>query len=214
MVQLREEDRNFTRFLWFENPENSESNLIIYRFKVVLFRARSSPFLLNATIRKHLSLLDNDEYNLKECLYVDNLLYTDQDEDNLIQFFHNSCKIFAKAHLYLKEWISNSTELQTLVSNYGVGGELKDLNKVLGLGWKIEEDSLRLVGAVSPPKGVTKREILSCISRIFDPLGYMLPVTIKSRILLQEIWRTKVDWDDNLSTEFMKLWEDLFKDLE
>ena len=214
MVQLREEDRNFTRFLWFENPENPESNLIVYRFKVVLFGARSSPFLLNATIRKHLSLLDNDEYNLKECLYVDNLLYTDQNEETLIQFFHNSCKIFAKAHLYLKEWISNSTELQTLVSNYGVAGEIKELYKVLGLGWKIEDDSLRLVGSTLPPKRVTKREILRCISRIFDPLGYMLPVTIKSRIFLQEIWRIKVDWDDNLSTEFMKLWEDLFKDLK
>ena len=213
MVQLREEDRNFTRFLWFENPENPESNLIIYRFRVVLFGARSSPFLLNATIRKHLSLLDNDEYNLKECLYVDNLLYTSQDEENLVQFFHNSCKIFAKAHLYLKEWISNSIELQTLVSHYGVEGRIKELNKVLGLGWKIKEDSLRLVGPLSPPKHITKREILRCISRVFDPLGYMLPVTIKSRILLQEIWRIKVDWDDNLSTEFVKLWEDLFKDL-
>ena len=52
MAQLREEDRKYTRFLCFENPEDPNSNLVIYRFRVVLFGARSSPFLLNATTRK------------------------------------------------------------------------------------------------------------------------------------------------------------------
>ena len=61
---------------------------------------------------------------------------------------------------------------------------------------------------------ITKREILKCISQLFDPLGYMLPVTIRSRMLLQEVWRTRVSWDDRLSVEFVDLWEDLFLDLQ
>ena len=80
MVQLREEDRDYTRFLWFENPVDPNSNLIIYRFRVVLFGARSSPFLLNATIRKHLSMLENYKYDLKKGLYIDNLIHTEQTE--------------------------------------------------------------------------------------------------------------------------------------
>ena len=137
MVQLREEDRNFTRFLWLEDPRNPNSKLITYRFRVVLFGAKSSPFLLNATNRKHLSL-SKDQYHMKNWLYVDNLLYTDQTEENLVKFFHDSCKIFAEANLHLKEWVSNSTDLQTLATSYGVDGEVKETNKVLGLGWKIK----------------------------------------------------------------------------
>ena len=67
---------------------------------------------------------------------------------------------------------------------------------------------------MTPLDTITKCEILKCISQLFDPLGYMLPVTIRSRMLLQEVWRTRVSWDDRLSVEFVDLWEDLFLDLQ
>ena len=213
MVQLREEDRNYTRFLWLENPEDPDSKLIIYRFRVVLFGARSSPFLLNATIRKHLSLSDNETQGIKRGLYVDNLVHTEQTEDGLIQFFHEASKIFAEAHLFLKEWISNSPQLQTLVTHMGVAGEVGNTNKILGMGWDLREDVMHLMGKLSSPTNITKREILRCISQLFDPLGYVLPVTIRSRIFLQDIWRTHVEWDDILPAEFVDLWEDLYSDL-
>ena len=41
----------------------------------------------------------------------------------------------------------------------------------------------------------------------------MLPVTIRSRIFLQDIWRAKVGWDGILPTEFVNIWENLHKDL-
>ena len=156
MVQLREEDRNYTRFLWFENPVDANSKLIIYRFRVVLFGARSSPFLLNATIRKHLSLLDSDEYSLKKGLYVDNLIHTEHTESSIIEFFHEACKVFSGAHLFLKEWISNSTELQTLATTMGVAGEIKETNKMLGLGWNIQRDEITLLGSISLYTDFTK----------------------------------------------------------
>ena len=42
----------------------------------------------------------------------------------------------------------------------------------------------------------------------------MLPITIKARVFLQEIWRTKVSWDEELPVEFGKLWENLYVDLK
>ena len=79
-----------------------------------------------------------------------------------------------------------------MITFKGITGEVKDVNKMLGLGWKIQDDVMKLHGLMSSPKIVTKREILRCISQLFDPLGYMLPVTIRSRIFLQDIWRAKV----------------------
>ena len=95
----------------------------------------------------------------------------------------------------------------------GVAGEIKDTNKILGLGWKVQGDVMHLIGHFSSPKIITKREILRCISKLLDPLGFMLPVTIRSRMFLQEIWRTQSGWGDVLPVEFVNLWEDLYKDL-
>ena len=94
----------------------------------MLFGAKSSA---DATIRKHLSISDNDKYDLKKGLYIDNLIHTEQTESDLIQFFHDSSKVFAEARLFLKEWISNSPELHTLVTAMGIAGEIKDVNKMI-----------------------------------------------------------------------------------
>ena len=151
MVPLRE-DRNYSRFLWFKNMVDPSSNLIICRLRVVLFGAKSSPFLLNATIRKHLSISSNDKSDLNRGLYVNNLIHMEQTESDLIQFFHDSSKVFADTHLFLKEWISNSPELQILVTAMGVAGEIKDVNRMLSQGWNVRGDVMRLYGHVSSVK--------------------------------------------------------------
>ena len=48
-VQLHDDDRDYTAFLWLCNPEDPESEFDTYRFKVVLFGATSSQFMLKAT---------------------------------------------------------------------------------------------------------------------------------------------------------------------
>lgn len=55
-----------------------------YRFKVVLFGASCSPFLLNATIRKHLESAEEDTNKLARGLYVDNLQGSSDDEAKLL----------------------------------------------------------------------------------------------------------------------------------
>jgi len=39
----------------------------------------------------------------------------------------------------------------------------------------------------------TKRNILSDISRLFDPLGLVNPVTASAKIIIQELWKEKKD---------------------
>ena len=45
---------------------------------------------------------------------------------------------------------------------------------------------------------VTKRDILQQSSKVYDPLGFFSPVTIRAKILLQEIWLQKYDCDTPL----------------
>jgi hypothetical protein len=61
----------------------------------------------------------------------------------------------------------------------------------------------------------TKRSILSNISPIFDPLGLATAVTIKARIALQEVWKTKkYNWDDPLPKELQQVWDKIFQEIE
>ena len=47
--------------------------------------------------------------------------------------------------------------------------------------------------------GVPQR-VLSETSRIFDPIGVLLPVTIKSRILIQNLHKSKICWDEAVNS--------------
>lgn len=62
IIKLHPDDRNVTRFLWFENPTDSNSKIVTYRFTVALFGATCSQFLLNATVLKHLSAFKDCEF--------------------------------------------------------------------------------------------------------------------------------------------------------
>lgn len=53
---------------------------------------------------------------------------------------------------------------------------------------------------------VTKREILRDSAQIYDPLGLLAPVTVKAKILVQTLWKQKLDWDEPLDQELTKEW--------
>ena len=59
-----------------------------------------------------------------------------------------------------------------------------------------------------PPKELTKRQLLSQISTIFDPMGFVTPVTLSGKLLMRQVIEytdengNKLDWDDPLPKEF------------
>ena len=52
-VKMSDEHKDFLRFLWVEDLTENEAR-IVYRVLRVVFGVKSSPFLLNGTIRHHL----------------------------------------------------------------------------------------------------------------------------------------------------------------
>lgn len=42
---------------------------------------------------------------------------------------------------------------------------------------------------------------------IFDPLGNLAPYSIQSRILMQEIWISRIKWDEQLRNDEFKAWK-------
>jgi hypothetical protein len=54
----------------------------------------------------------------------------------------------------------------------------------------------------------TKRDLLKTVSCIYDPLGFLSCILIVAKILLQDVWRLQVEWDDVLPEGIQDRWHD------
>ena len=61
---------------------------------------------------------------------------------------------------------------------------------------------------------ITKRSILQDASKLYDPLGWLSPITIHARILLQDVWKQRLNWDDSLDPNFRASWQHIAIDLQ
>ena len=77
-----------------------------------------------------------------------------------------------------------------------------DSNKLVFRLNEIFKDALN----IQPPK----RNILSVVSTIYDPVGYLQPVTIQLKILFQETCKLKVDWGDIIE-DILPKWNSICK---
>ena len=74
-VTVNEGQRNLMRFLWIDDVDKEDPNLVVYRFCRVIFGMNCSPFLLNATLNHHVTEYFPDDLAFAE--RVSNDLYVD-----------------------------------------------------------------------------------------------------------------------------------------
>lgn len=72
--------------------------------------------------------------------------------------------------------------------------------KMLGLLWDLIDDNFGFgVGDMSDKiEGPTKRRVLSALAKLYDPLGLIGPVILLAKMLMQDLLRLKLDWDEPL----------------
>ncbi|XP_052268413.1 uncharacterized protein LOC127869791 [Dreissena polymorpha] len=194
-IGLQECDRDVTRFLWLSDPSDVNSPLQTYKFKTVLYRATCSPFILDATLQKHLKE-NSDKWAskiMKKDPYVDNIISSSSDEKAVLSYFRDARDLMSTAGFNLRAWASNSAKLRKLAESENVS-DSKPTTKVLGMNWNTLADDLGFPATPirATPQKATKREILRHTSRIYDPLGLLTPVTERAKILIQYMWRTKL----------------------
>ncbi|GFV45664.1 uncharacterized protein TNCV_2739401, partial [Trichonephila clavipes] len=205
LERVREQDRDFLRFMWYDR-ENRE-HIKIYRHRRVVFGVTSSPFLLGATLNHHLDNahgnFDNVAKILRKSFYVDNCVTSFETEEQLQKFIVESKILLTSAHFNLRGWQSNVllnpenfSELESQPDNFET--------MVLGLIWNLKDDCLscNINCRKNEGKAITKRSLLSIANHIFDPIGFTAPVTLKPKLILQEIWKLKLKWDENLQKIF------------
>ncbi|XP_069160890.1 uncharacterized protein [Procambarus clarkii] len=204
-VGLQEEDRDFTKFLWVENPEDVNSPVVTFRFSSVLFGATSSPFLLQATLDTHLKKSSSPcKTEISQNLYVDNFQGTVNSTTELLQLYQEANKELQGANMPLQSWASNNATLNNQIARDYPEYHVPESQKVLGMDWDLISDTISIKSVPVNYNITTKRDLLSQVSKVFDPLGLLNPLTIKWRLLVQEAWKAKVGWDDPLPIQLQK----------
>ncbi|UYV73041.1 hypothetical protein LAZ67_10001650 [Cordylochernes scorpioides] len=85
--------------------------------------------------------------------------------------------------------------------------------KILGICWNPSLDIFQILVDDIPEQTNSKIHLLSHISRIFDPIGWLSPVIIRLKILLQSLWKQKLNWDDPLPDTLCSQWKKIGKEL-
>ena len=216
-VVLNPQVRDVTRFLWLKDINRcaTKDNIQIYRFTRLPFGIISNPFLLSGTKSHDLELDASDAaIQVKDDIYVDNLITGTDNEKDALELYQNCKKIFGEASMNLRDWLSNSQELNC---NFREEDKMKEkITKVLGLLWNVKFDVLSIPTKkfIDMQMATTKREVLIAIASIFDPLGLLTPATLPMKLFLRELWDRKMDWDDKLSFKEMQRWKVIINKLK
>ena len=232
-ILLPEEDTHVHRFLWRNLDATREPTT--YALQRVTFGDKPSPDMASFV------MLKMAEKNEKECpraatilkrdRYVDDLIHSCPTTDEAAKSMEELDKVLATGSFEIKEWLcSSSTEKacesdqprqesvnesvpESSISIVNLDGE--EENKTLGVVWNPRTDVIGFASREVKVEILTKRTVLSNISKLYDPLGLASPVTIKVRIALQDVWKAKqFDWDDHLPDDTSETWKKLFKEIE
>ncbi|GBN17173.1 hypothetical protein AVEN_29902-1, partial [Araneus ventricosus] len=79
--------------------------------------------------------------------------------------------------------------------------------------WNNCEDAFLFDISTSSTTEFTKRDVLSQIARLFDPLGLLGPVISKAKIFLQRLWLLQIDWSQKLPSDIAQEWSSFIASL-
>ncbi|XP_066600038.1 uncharacterized protein [Prorops nasuta] len=207
-------DQDLQRILWSPIPGQAPRD---YRLTTVTYGTASAPYL---AIRTLIQLATDEGHRFPlgaQCLlrqtYVDDIFSGAENLDDGKEIRNQLIAILKSAGIELDKWAANASDLlpeSSIVQNNDLSKLIgtDQTVKTLGLLWNPELDSFGFNFHKLPSltQEMTKREILSCTARLFDPLGWLAPVLIRAKILLQDLWMLKIDWDTPLPPDILKRW--------
>ncbi|XP_017480692.1 PREDICTED: uncharacterized protein LOC108369973 [Rhagoletis zephyria] len=205
----------YQRIVYRTNPNEPVS---LYELKTVTFGINSAPYL---AIRTLLQLADDVENSfpiasniLRKCMYVDDVLAGGHSVDSTIKARDEISEVLRSAGFPLRKWTSNCQEIlkgipkTDLLSEDFLAFEDTSTVKALGIRWNAHTDLFYfMVRPLEEHDTITKRAMLSAIAKLFDPLGWLAPIVIVAKILMQSIWLEGTDWDETVSDTILERWQ-------
>jgi len=215
-VKVLPRDADALRFLWWsgslDNPPPDEYQMLVH-----IFGAASSPCCANRAVRQTVD--DNEEQFGPEVIntvcrnfYFDDVLKSVPNEENVIHLTEQLIQLMKEGGFHLTKFTSNSHKLLATLpekerANPALNLDLDQLHigRALGLHWDTVSDTF-LFKVTHTNKPPTKCGILSTVSSLFDPLGFMGPFILPVKVLLQELRRMGIQWDKRVPEPLLTQW--------
>lgn len=220
-VQIREQDRPCQRFFW--KDESGET--AVFEMCVMTFGACCSPssaqFVKNLNAERFIGKYPQAVEAIIKRHYVDDMMVSVKTEKEAVRMAHQVNYIHSQGGFEIRNWISNSSAVLEALGGHDAETKNLDLSaemvteKVLGLWWCTEKDTFTFrVGwtrydeaLLAERRCPTKREVLKVLMSIFDPLGLIAHFLIYLKVLLQEIWRSGTQWDEEIHDSLFLKWQ-------
>ena len=156
--------------------------------------------------------------NMLQNLYVDNIITGCDTSRQAAQLYCQARSIMLEAKFNLRALASNCTQLNILAQQENVADNTPLVN-ILGLQWNTVSDTLQYIPKILLPQNltstpITKRYVLQQSSRVFDPLGFLAPVTVQAKLFLQRLWQHKITWDKPLENSLKDNWLAIAREIQ
>lgn len=207
------DDYKYQLILWRPTPA---SEIKTYALKTVTFGTASAPYLAIKTLQR----LASDKVRewplgsrcVKSSFYVDDFIYGSDTIESGLQIQSETIEILKSAGFKLRKWSTNDSLLLANIPEsdrecsplllFGSESSVK----TLGIFWNTIDDSFSFKIKLEQHEVHTKRNVLSNISKIFDPLGWLSPFVVLTKMFMQQLWKVGIDWDQALSPELNESW--------
>ncbi|EYC16207.1 hypothetical protein Y032_0034g2857 [Ancylostoma ceylanicum] len=144
-------------------------------------------------------------------LYVDNILLLAETVEEALEKYKESKQLFAAIGMNLREYVSNST---------AVNEQIEDIDKtpagtikLLGVEYNTESDAFTVRTELQDRTFLTKRDVVSQINSIYDPMGFAGPLTIRLKCIMREIYNSPIGWKDPIHKEHLDRWTAVCKEI-
>ena len=225
--KVNPECRKFLKFLWWKNGNLSDEPTT-YEMTVHIFGAVSSPGCANFALKKiaedNKDICTEMTYNfLNRNFYVDDGLISVASTKQATRIVQESMVVCSNGKLRLHKFVSNSrkvlecvpqSERATSILNYDLELGHLPTERALGVSWCTETDQLQF--KMNGPKMMearSRRQILSVIASLYDPLGLLAPFILVGKVVLQQMCHLNCGWDDPVTGELKDRWNKWLSDL-
>ncbi|XP_017796821.1 PREDICTED: uncharacterized protein LOC108578077 [Habropoda laboriosa] len=210
-IELSSEDRNYHKIFWREHRSQPLQTFVL---NTVTYSTASAPFLATRILQQ---LARDEGFNhsiaaevLQNVFYVDDLL-TGASTFKEAEFLRDEIILLTTdGGFQLRQWVSNDSRLIEPLKNTDDEHRtlnLTDKKKTLGLFWQPQTDTIGYtVKEHDIPRKLTKRNILLRIVQLFDPLGLLCPIMVRAKLVMQELWKLHLHWDESVPFDIHSTW--------
>ncbi len=224
-IRMLPEDQPLLRFLWRDMERDRTPD--IYKWRVLPFGTTCSPCCATYALQRHVR--DNTEGNeevvepIQQSFYVDNCLQSLQCQHQAKKLIDKMRALLTTGGFDIRQWASNvpdviahlPTEAKSESCELWLSANRTDLQEsALGLMWNCSQDSFSYKHRpVSTNSETSIRTVYHILVSQYDPLGYIIPFTTRSKILVQTLWKRVKSWDEPLPADLLSEWKAWEKEL-